>query len=249
MVHEHREIRAPHVELSDPIFQGRSRGNHKVRFLGLASLLQQGKEGNRLDCFSKTHLISKNSIDLLLENKVQPVQTDKLVVTKLALEEFWLLNEFQGLCWLRCRLRRRRLNLEWVGVLEVGCKWVLWCLSLLLHLPLFQNFSDLIGVLFALLHDVHQGLDLRIVVSSNELFFFALFAAAKLALVAVCCSSFLLVWSAFWSLWLYNLHWWPLDWHWRRAVLHHHGFWGVAHLNVLEHPVGVFSWSFNGSKR
>lgn len=72
----------PFLHCSLPVLESRQRSYHQERPLNVFKCVKMVQESDRLNCFSKTHLIGKNGVSSLVPWLDQPVQTFRLIRSK-----------------------------------------------------------------------------------------------------------------------------------------------------------------------
>lgn len=87
LVDDGDDRRSPFGKLTRPVVERRERGDDEEGTVVALLLHEVGDEGNRLDCLSKTHLISQHSVEVVVVERHEPLQTDDLVGLQLASNE------------------------------------------------------------------------------------------------------------------------------------------------------------------
>ena len=72
----------PFLHCSLPVLESRQRSDHQERPLNVFKCVQMVQESDRLNCFSKAHLIGKDSVSSLVPRLDEPVQTFRLIRPK-----------------------------------------------------------------------------------------------------------------------------------------------------------------------
>lgn len=73
-------MRRPLVKLELPIGDRRQRNNDEVRSVVALHFHQVGYQGYSLDCLAETHLVSQNTVQIIVVQRYEPFETLKKVL-------------------------------------------------------------------------------------------------------------------------------------------------------------------------
>jgi hypothetical protein len=142
---------APSLELHFPVDNNRSGYDNEVRSPDTLIAGHRRNHRDSLDSLTQAHLISQDTVEPLVMKRYQPVQSDDLILAKLATQQEW------DLCLHLCTLqrktsRRKRLSHLNGKLSHVGHLFVR--LSLWKELGVLQRFFlDAFLLVHALLHE------------------------------------------------------------------------------------------------